>query len=123
MGADHQQRLGLRARPPAELAPYTATKNAVAGLTKALSLESRAHGISVGQIDVGNARPPMAARMEAGVPQADGSVPLAPLMDVADVARAAHNMAKLPLDAHVLQTTVVANSMPFVGRGRRWRRP
>ena len=123
MGADHQQRLGLRARPPAVLAPYTGTKNAVAKLTKALSLESRAHGISVGQIDVGNARSPMAARMEAGVPQADGSVRLEPLMDFADVARVARYMAELPPDANVLQTTVVANSMSFVGRGRRWRRP
>ena len=66
--------------------PYTATKHAITGLTKALSLEGRSHGISVGQIDVGNARTPMTARMEAGVPQADGSVRPEPVMDVADVA-------------------------------------
>jgi len=97
--------------------PYTATKHAVTGLTKALSLEGRPHGISVGQIDIGNARTPMAARMEAGVPQADGSVRPEPLMNVADVARAVRYMAELPPDANVLQMTVMANSMPFVGRG------
>ena len=59
----------------------------------------------------------MAARMEAGVPQADGSVRSEPLMDVADVARAVRYMAELPSDANVLQMTVMANSMPFVGRG------
>ena len=97
--------------------PYTATKHAVTGLTKALSLEGRSHGISVGQIDVGNARTPMTARMEAGVPQADGSVRREPVMDVADVARAVRYMAELPFDANVLQMTVMANDMPFVGRG------
>ena len=97
--------------------PYTATKHAITGLTKALSLEGRAHGISVGQIDIGNARTPMAERMEAGVPQADGSVRPEPLMDVADVARAVRYMAELPADANVLQMTVMANNMPFVGRG------
>ena len=97
--------------------PYTATKHAITGLTKALSLEGRSHGISVGQIDIGNARTPMAERMEAGVPQADGSVRPEPLMDVADVARAVRYMAELPADANVLQMTVMANNMPFVGRG------
>ena len=97
--------------------PYTATKHAVTGLTKALSLEGRPHNISVGQIDIGNARTPMAERMEAGVPQADGSVRPEPLMDVADVARAVRYMAELPPDANVLRMTVMANAMPFVGRG------
>ncbi|MCE2525656.1 MAG: SDR family oxidoreductase [Acidimicrobiia bacterium] len=97
--------------------PYTATKHAITGLTKALSLEGRTHGICVGQIDIGNARTPMAARMEAGVPQADGSVRPEPLMDVVDVARAVRYMAELPPDANVLQMTVMANAMPFVGRG------
>ncbi len=97
--------------------PYTATKHAITGLTKALSLEGRPHGISVGQIDVGNARTPLTARMEVGVPQADGSVRPEPLMDVANVARAVRYMAELPSDANVLQMTVMANNMPFVGRG------
>jgi NAD(P)-dependent dehydrogenase (short-subunit alcohol dehydrogenase family) len=97
--------------------PYTATKHAITGLTKALSLEGRTHGISVGQIDVGNARTPMTARMEAGVPQADGSVRPEPVMDVADVARAVRYMAELPPGANVLRMTVMANTMPFVGRG------
>ena len=97
--------------------PYTATKHAVTGLTKALSLEGRSHGISVGQIDIGNARTPMTARMDVGVPQADGSVRAEPVMDVADVARAVRYMAELPPDANVLQMTVMANNMPFVGRG------
>lgn len=97
--------------------PYTATKHAITGLTKALSLEGRPHGVSVGQIDVGNARTPMTARMEAGVPQADGSVRPEPVMDVANVARAVRYMAELPPDANVLQMTVMANAMPLVGRG------
>ena len=97
--------------------PYTATKHAVTGLTKALSLEGRSHGISVGQIDIGNARTPLTARMDVGVPQADGSVRAEPVMDVADVARAVRYMAELPPDANVLQMTVMANNMPFVGRG------
>ncbi len=97
--------------------PYTATKHAITGLTKALSLEGRPHGITVGQIDVGNARTPMTERMEAGVPQADGSVRSEPVMDVADVARAVRYMAELPPDANVLRMTVMANEMPFVGRG------
>ncbi|MXZ29634.1 MAG: SDR family oxidoreductase [Acidimicrobiia bacterium] len=97
--------------------PYTATKHAVTGLTKALSLEGRPHGICVGQIDIGNARTPMTARIEAGVPQADGSVRPEPVMDVADVSRAVRYMAELPPDSNVLQMTVMANSMPFVGRG------
>ena len=97
--------------------PYTATKHAITGLTKALSLEGRPHGISVGQIDVGNARTPLTERMTAGVPQADGSVRSEPVMDVANVARAVRYMAELPPDANVLQMTVMANAMPFVGRG------
>ena len=97
--------------------PYTATKHAITGLTKALSLEGRPHGISVGQIDVGNALTPLTERMAAGVPQADGSVRPEPTMDVADVARAVRYMAELPPDANVLRMTVMANEMPFVGRG------
>lgn len=97
--------------------PYTATKHAITGLTRSLSLEGRPHGISVGQIDIGNARTPMTARMEVGVPQADGSVRPEPVMDVDDVARAVCYMAGLPPDANVLQMTVMANGMPFVGRG------
>ena len=123
-GASSTTARSRRTHPGPYSSPYTATKHAVTGLTKALSLEGRTHGISVGQIDVGNARTPMAARMEAGVPQADGSVRPEPLMDVADVARAVRYMAELPPDANVLQMTVMANEHAvrgsrLTGPGRR----
>ncbi len=98
-------------------APYTATKHAITGLTRSLALDGRAHGITCGQIDVGNAATPMTAAMADGVPQADGSVRPEPTMDVADVGRAVAYMASLPPDANVLSMTVMASGMPFVGRG------
>jgi NAD(P)-dependent dehydrogenase (short-subunit alcohol dehydrogenase family) len=96
---------------------YTATKHAVTGLTRSLSLEGRAYDIACGQIDVGNAHTELAARMTQGVPQADGSVRAEPTMDVAHVGRAVAHMASLPLDANVQFLTVMATQMPFIGRG------
>ena len=103
--------------PRPHSSPYTATKHAITGLTKALSLEGRDHGITVGQIDIGNAESPLTAPMATGVPQADGTVRAEPLMDVDDVARAVLYMAELPPDTNVLTMTVMANAMPLVGRG------
>jgi len=96
---------------------YTATKHAVTGLTKATALDGRPYRIACGQIDVGNAATAMTEPMAAGIPQPDGSVRAEPRMDVADVARAVVYMASLPLEANVLTMTVMATTMPFVGRG------
>jgi NAD(P)-dependent dehydrogenase (short-subunit alcohol dehydrogenase family) len=98
-------------------APYTATKHAVTGLTKATSLDGRAHDIACGQIDIGNAASDMTERMASGVPQANGALMVEPRMDVKVVANAVVHMASLPLDANVLFMTVMATKMPFVGRG------
>ena len=96
---------------------YNATKHAVTGITKSISLEGRAFDIACGQIDIGNAATEMTERMSAGVPQADGSLKAEPTMDVANVARAIVYMASLPLDANVQFMTVMATKMPYVGRG------
>jgi NAD(P)-dependent dehydrogenase (short-subunit alcohol dehydrogenase family) len=96
---------------------YTATKHAITGLTRAISLEGRAHDIACGQIDVGNAATEMAAAMEKGVLQADGSIRAEPTMDVAHTASAVVYMAGLPLDANVEFMTIMATKMPFIGRG------
>jgi NAD(P)-dependent dehydrogenase (short-subunit alcohol dehydrogenase family) len=96
---------------------YTATKHAVTGLTKCVSLDGRKHDIACGQIDIGNALTELAARMAKGVPQADGSVKPEPLMDVDHVGRAVLQMANLPLDVNVQFMTIMASKMPFVGRG------
>ncbi|HYB25966.1 MAG TPA: SDR family oxidoreductase [Solirubrobacteraceae bacterium] len=96
---------------------YTATKHAITGLTKALALEGRRHGIACGQIDIGNAATDMTRQIEAGVLQADGSLMAEPTMSAADVAAAVLYMAGLPLNANVLSMTVMASQMPFVGRG------
>lgn len=98
-------------------APYTATKHAVAGLTKALALDGRAFDIACGQIDIGNAATEMTERMANGVLQADGSTAVEPRMDVRHVADAVRYMASLPLDANVQTLTVMATKMPYVGRG------
>ena len=103
--------------PRPNSAPYTATKHAITGLTRSISLDGRPFGITCGQVDIGNAATPMTARMADGVPQADGSLRAEPTMDVADVGRAVAYMASLPPDANVLTMTVMANEMPFVGRG------
>ena len=103
--------------PRPHSAPYTATKHAVTGLTKSIALDGRAYDIACGQIDIGNAHTELAAKMAKGVPQADGSVRVEPLMDVAHVGLAVLHMANLPLDANVLFMTLMATKMPFVGRG------
>ena len=96
---------------------YTATKHAVSGLTKSISLDCRSCGIACGQIDIGNAATDMTQRMAAGILQADGSKRVEPRMDVSHVAHAVVSMAKLPLDANVQFMTIMATNMPFVGRG------
>jgi NAD(P)-dependent dehydrogenase (short-subunit alcohol dehydrogenase family) len=98
-------------------APYTASKHAVTGLTRTLSLDGRKFNIACGQIDIGNALTDMAVAMTKGVPQADGSMAVEPVMDVAHVASSVVHMASLPLDANVQFMTVMASAMPFVGRG------
>lgn len=103
--------------PRPNSAPYTSTKHAVTGLTKSTSLDGRKYNIACGQIDIGNAFTPMAARMSDGVPQADGSIKPEPLMHVDNVSQAIVYMASLPLDANVQTLTVMATQMPFVGRG------
>lgn len=96
---------------------YTATKHAVTGLTKAAALDGRPHHIAVGQIDIGNAATDMAERMAQGIMQAHGAVAVEPLMDVTHVADALVAMANLPLSANVLFQTIMATTMPYVGRG------
>jgi NAD(P)-dependent dehydrogenase (short-subunit alcohol dehydrogenase family) len=98
-------------------AAYTATKHAVSGLTKSTSLDGRSYGIACGQIDIGNAATEMTERMAAGIRQADGSLRPEPRMSVEDVARAVVYMAGLPLDANVANMTVLATTMPYIGRG------
>ena len=122
----HQQPMGGRiinngsisahAPRPGSMA-YTATKHAVTGLTKTAALDGRPFDIAVGQIDIGNAASEMTARMVAGVPQADGSVRPEPRMDLSAVVDTFMAMARLPLSANVLFTTVMATKMPYVGRG------
>jgi len=103
--------------PRPNSAPYTATKHALTGLTKATALDGRKYDIACGQIDVGNAATELTSRMAKGVPQANGEMAAEPLMDVAHVANAVLYMANLPLDANVLFMTVMATKMPLVGRG------
>jgi NAD(P)-dependent dehydrogenase (short-subunit alcohol dehydrogenase family) len=103
--------------PRPNSAPYTSTKHAVTGLTKATSLDGRKYDIACGQIDIGNAETELAARMAQGVPQADGSIKAEPLMNVDHVGQAIAYMASLPLESNVLFMTVMATKMPFVGRG------
>jgi NAD(P)-dependent dehydrogenase (short-subunit alcohol dehydrogenase family) len=98
-------------------APYTATKHAITGLTKSLSLDGRPFDIACSQIDIGNAETAMTEAMARGVPQADGSLKVEPRMDVAHVADAVVYMANLPLSANVQFMTLMATKMPFVGRG------
>ena len=103
--------------PRPNSAAYTATKHAITGLTKSVALDGRAFDIACGQIDIGNAATPLTARMSDGVPQADGRIMPEPVMDVAAVAEAVLMMAGLPLSANVPFMTVMATTMPYIGRG------
>ncbi len=103
--------------PRPNSAPYTATKHAVTGLTKCISLDCRKYDIACGQIDIGNAATEMTERMKNGVAQANGSIAIEPRMDVIHVGSAVLYMANLPLDANVQFMTIMATKMPFVGRG------
>jgi len=103
--------------PRPRAAAYTATKHALTGLTKAISLDGRAHGIACGQIDIGNAATDMTSAMQTGVLQADGTVAAEPTMDARHVADAVIYMAGLPLEANVQFLTVTATAMPYIGRG------
>ena len=103
--------------PRPDSAPYTATKHAVAGLTKSSALDGRKYDIACSQIDIGNAATELTERMTSGMPQADGSLRPEPRMDVQHVARSILHIANLPLDANVLFMTLMATKMPFVGRG------
>jgi NAD(P)-dependent dehydrogenase (short-subunit alcohol dehydrogenase family) len=98
-------------------APYTATKHAITGLTKSISLDGRAHGIVCSQIDIGNAATDLTESMALGARQADGSVRAEPRFDVAHVADAVLYMSELPLEANVQFMTLMATTMPFIGRG------
>ena len=103
--------------PRPRSAAYTATKHAITGLTKSISLDGRAYGIACGQIDIGNAATDMTAPMRHGVPQADGSLAPEPTFDAQHAAAAVLYMASLPLDANVQFLTITATKMPFIGRG------
>ena len=103
--------------PRPRSSPYTATKHAISGLTRATALDGRDFDIACGQIDIGNAATDMTERMKSGVLQANGTLAPEPTMDAAHVGKAVVTMASLPLDANVLFMTVMATKMPFVGRG------
>ena len=102
--------------PRPKSAPYTASKHAITGLTKTLSLDGRAYDIACGQIDIGNAVTPLSQRLASGEPQPDGRVVVEPRFDVEHVARTVLHMAELPLDANIPFVTIMATKMPFVGR-------
>jgi len=97
--------------------PYTASKHAVTGITKGIALDGRKFNIVASQIDIGNALTELSARMTKGVLQANGDLAPEPMMDVKHVADAVRYIAALPLSANVLNMTVMASAMPFVGRG------
>ena len=103
--------------PRPHSAPYTASKHAVTGLTKSISLDGRAFNIACGQIDIGNASSEMTKKIEAGVLQADGSQRIEPTMNVEEVGRTVAYMASLPPDTNIPFLTIMANQMPYIGRG------
>ena len=98
-------------------APYTMSKHAVTGLTRTLGLDGRAFNIACAQVDIGNALTDMAARFQTGVPQADGTIRVEPVMDVDYVARMVLHMASLPLEVNTPFVTIMARDMPYIGRG------
>ncbi|MCA0424682.1 MAG: SDR family oxidoreductase [Proteobacteria bacterium] len=103
--------------PRPDSAPYSATKHAISGLTRSTALDGRKYDIACGQLDIGNAATEMAMRMASGVPQANGTIAIEPLMDPAQIGEAIVTMASMPPGANVLFMTVMATKMPFVGRG------
>lgn len=103
--------------PRPNSAPYTATKHAITGLTRSISLDGRKYNIACSQIDIGNAATDMTQRMQTGILQANGEFAVEPVMDVAHVANSVLHMADLPLEANVQFMTVMATQMPFIGRG------
>lgn len=103
--------------PRPQSAPYAASKHAITGLTKAIALDGREFDIACGQIDIGNASSAMTQKMEAGIGQADGSLKIEPTMKVEDVGRTVVYMAGLPLNTNVPFLTIMANGMPYMGRG------
>jgi NAD(P)-dependent dehydrogenase (short-subunit alcohol dehydrogenase family) len=103
--------------PRPGMVAYTASKHAITGLTRQVSLDGRPFGIACGQIDIGNAASSMTARMSGGVPQADGRLAPEPTIDVRHVADAVVRMADLPLDVNVQFMTIMATGMPYIGRG------
>ena len=103
--------------PRPNSAPYSATKHAIAGLTKSTSLDGRKYDIACGQIDIGNAETGMASVFKTGVPQANGTISPEPTFDPNHVAQAVVYMASLPLDTNVQVMTIMATKMPYIGRG------
>ena len=103
--------------PRPHSAPYTSTKHAITGLTKSLALDGRPFDIAAGQIDIGNAATELSREQQTGALQADGSIAVEAMMDVAEVGAAIVHMASLPLSTNVLSMTIMATKMPFVGRG------
>lgn len=103
--------------PRPNSAPYTASKHAITGLTRATSLDGRRYNIACGQIDIGNAATDMVAPMQRGIPQANGDIMVEPTMDVAHVAAAVVQMAELPLESNIQFMTIMATQMPYIGRG------
>jgi len=103
--------------PRPNSAPYTSTKHAITGLTKSMSLDGRKYSIACGQIDIGNAASPMTAAMATGVPQANGTVAPEATMSTDNIGEAVTFMAGLPLEANVQFMTIMATTMPYIGRG------
>ena len=103
--------------PRPHSAPYAASKHAMTGLTKSISLDGRAFNIACGQIDIGNASSDMTKKMEEGILQADGTLKIEPTMKVEDVGKAVAYMASLPPGTNIPFLTIMANGMPYMGRG------
>ena len=103
--------------PRPDSAPYTATKHAITGLTRTISLDGRKYDIAACQIDIGNAMTELASRMSKGVKQANGEIKTEPMIDVEDVARSVLHMANQPLDVNIYHLMIMATKMPYAGRG------